>query len=118
MFKLHSIITPIIMIAFLSQPAAAVDEYNSEEVAACVPVGKIAMKISKLQAQGLEQEFIEKALNEELREPLSLWVKPISALVFSKKKQASEKTIKEAIGYCLQTMKSHKKMNHTAYFEA
>lgn len=118
MFNLHTILAAVLLMTVVTQPAIASGEFNEKEVAACTPVGKIAMKISKLHAQGLNRAFIEAGLNEELGEHLSLWVKPISRLVFSNQEESSEKVVKQAIGFCLNTMKMHKKMPNAMNIEA
>ena len=118
MFNLHTILAAALIMTVVAQPAIASGEFNEKEMAACTPVGKIAMKISKLQAQGLNRTFIEEGLNEELDEHLSLWVKPISRLVFSNQEESSEKVVKQAIGLCLNTIKRHKKMPNNMNIEA
>ncbi|MCF6204500.1 MAG: hypothetical protein L3J59_12685 [Methylococcaceae bacterium] len=110
MFNLHSILAAFAIVSVAIQPVVASETFNEKEMAACATVGKIAIKISKLQAQGLKRKFIEAGLKEELDESLSLWVKPISRLVFSRQEQSPEKVVKKVIGYCLHTMKMHKKM--------
>jgi hypothetical protein len=85
---------------------------------ACIPVGEIAKRISKLQKLGFKREFVEIKLNQELNENLSVWITPLSKLVFSRQEKSPEKSIKQAIGYCLQTMKAHKKIHHSIYVEA
>lgn len=106
------------MTVIFNQSTVASGEYNSEEIAACIPVGDIAMEISKLQDQGYERKLIETRLKKRLNEQLSLWVAPISVLIFSRHEQSSKKVIKQAIGYCLQMMKAHKKKHKQHYVEA
>ncbi len=118
MLKLHSIIATFIVATAIAQPTIASSEFNEEDVMACVPVGEIAKRISELQKLGFEREFVETKLNQELNKGLSVWISPLSKLVFSRQEKSPEKSIKQAIGYCLQTMKAHKKIRHSVYVEA
>lgn len=111
MNKLHSFLAVLIMALVLNQPTLASSQYNTEEMMDCVPVGDIAMKITTLQKMGYKREFIETSLEELVDEKMSLWITPISKLVFSTAEQSFEKIVKQAIGFCLNTMKMHKKGN-------
>lgn len=100
-----------VVLAMLTHSVFAGQEFNTEEITACAPIGRIAMKIIKLRKAGHEKESIEGVLMEQLDQKMSLWIIPISRLVFSHSEQSSAKVTKKAISYCLNTMKKHEKMH-------
>ncbi len=118
MFNLHIVLAAPLLVAVVSQPVFANDEFTTDDITACTPIGKIAVRMTELQDKGLKREFIESGMHGELGEELSLWVKPISNIVFSSQQETSEKIIKQAIRYCLHTMRKHKNRPSTLYVEA
>lgn len=103
------------LVTVLDQPMPESREYSLEEISACVPVGEMAMKMTKLQRSGHDREFVEGSIKKHLDGGLALWVAPIAELVFSNAAESSEKVVKEAIRYCLRTMKWHNKMKEGFY---
>lgn len=103
------------LVTILDQPIPGSRKYSLNEISACVPVGEIAMKMTKLQRSGHGREFVEGSIKKHLDGGLTLWVAPIAELVFSKSTESSEKVVKEAIRYCLRTMKWHNKMKEGYY---
>lgn len=93
-------------------------DFNEQELAKCIVVGKIAMRMNELKDKGLDKKFIEAGLNEELGSHLSLWVKPISKIIFSEQNESSKILVKQAIGYCFRVMKTHKNIPDIKYVEA
>lgn len=117
MINLHSILAVLSMAFVLNQPVLAANEFESKEMMQCVPVGEMAQKISKLQKLGYKRKFIETSLEKQLDENMYLWITPISKLIFSKIDQSSEKVVKQAIGYCLNTIKMHRNGHITKKIE-
>jgi len=109
MLNKHSMVLMIVvLLATSNQTVFASYEFDTEAMTACVPVGKIAMKMIDLIKAGHEKETIEATLKEQLDQNLSLWITPISSLVFSNTEQSSETVTKKAIGYCLNIIKIHR----------
>ena len=104
------LLTVLSLATILSQPAFAAGMYNVKEMSACVPVGEIAMKMIDLRESGHEREFIETTMKKHLDRNLALWVSPIAKLVMAEPEKPNEKVIKQALGYCLRTMKKHKRI--------
>lgn len=101
-FFIVSILTDIII-----RPALSSDQFYTQEVVFCTPIGGIAMTISKLRKSGHEQNLIEQILRKKLDQNLSLWVTPLTKIVFSEPEKATEKVVKQAIKYCLRSLKAH-----------
>lgn len=114
MFIKQSVSIVLILVALLTMLMPSVfaeQEFDTEEVTACIPIGRIAMKIIELRKEGHDKKLIEEALMEQLDRNMSLWIAPISKLVFSHSEQLSDKVTKKAISYCLNTMKKHMKLH-------
>ncbi len=93
------------LIIFSIQTSSA--SYSVDEMAACAPVGDIAMKMVGLRKQGYEWKAIKTSVKEHLHNHLVLWVTPVAKLVISNPTAPSEKIVKQTIRFCLRTNKKH-----------
>jgi hypothetical protein len=109
MQKLKQFLAILGLITFISQPVDAASQYSVDEMASCVPVGDLAMKMVSLRDRGYEWEIIKTSVAEHIRRDLIIWVTPIATLVMSAPAESSEKIVKQAIRYCLRANKWHKK---------
>lgn len=101
------------LFTFSTQPSLASNRYNVNEMAACTPVGDIAMKMVQLRKQGMEWKVIKTSVKKNLLNPLALWVTPIARLVASSPSTSSKNIVKQAIRFCLRTNKEHHKPRRT-----
>lgn len=97
------------LFTFSIQPTFASNRYSVNDMAACTPVGNIAMKMVQLRKQGMEWRIIKTSVKKNLHSQLVLWVTPIAKLVVSTPSTSSEKIVKKAIRFCLRTNKAHSK---------
>lgn len=109
MQKLKHFLATLSLIIFSTQPAYAGSRYSVDEMAACTPIGDLAMKMVDLRNRGYEWEIIKASVAGHIRRDLLIWVTPVAALVMSAPAESSEKTVKQAIRYCLRVNKRHKK---------
>lgn len=109
MQKLTLLLTLFCLITFSIQPVFASDRYSVTEMAACTPVGDIAMKMMRLQKQGYKWKRIQFSVKKNIPYHLALWVTPIANLVISNPNSSSEEIVKQTIRYCLRTNKKHRK---------
>jgi|GEM_PF-5583346 len=103
------------LVPVLDQPHPQFRDYSVHEISARVPVGEFAMKMAKLRGSGHDREFVEASVKKGLDGDLALWITPLAELIFSKPEESSETVVKEAIRFCLRTMKWHNKLEEGVY---
>ncbi len=109
MQHLKSLLALFCLFTVSIQPTFASNKYSVDEMAACTPVGDIAMKMVHLRSQGYEWRIIKTSVKKNIHSHLALWVTPIAKLVVSNPSTSSEKIVKQAIRFCLRTNKKHRK---------
>ena len=67
----------------------------------------MAMQMTKFRGLGYNKANVTSLARINIDGDLTLWINPVADLVFSKPRESSEKVIKQAIGYCLDTMRRH-----------